>query len=658
MNRRTLIIIVLLATILLPLIIRAMTTENKPIRAHKSEKCPASLRTCRANIKKVVSASWGSGDWDYVATNVRFYVSGSPAIKYSFSGYVKACVSGKCETRTISKSGSATSGDVWDVGVGIDGSTPMVGSAYMKGWCEAYVPSGMSTDLLIAGIGFYGNVGVTNYDDGNDGGSPPPPPPPSETNLEVRSNVEGEHFDNYVDVCYPRSVRNGRIIYDCDTDIKPPRTVSTTVNPGELNLTSLRFSATADSQISREETSSDTWSTKNSLPPPLTKPWVSSERYSGLYRIRVRGNIAYWIGGYSTGYLRVYAYKDGVKRLLGEVSKSYSSYYFGSHTISLRISNVTLADEYIRIETEGFGASGTIWVTEIIRKYFSYWEVFNDTGNVINITKSRTVDVYVPYGKTYTVKAYYDSNPPIYVEVLSRPISGIVILINGSGEITPFVKSYSLKHAIIRLVAPDSYTNGTDEFIFKNWTVSVNGTVILFSPSRIINLQTGKGNYYTAVANYREANEPPPRPRINLTDSWVFYLPGESIREPIFNSSWGMAGVWNITVLPVLNSSEPLVALLRDPFTGERRYVAFTRIDILNPYNWSDIEGNLTASGKDVIRITSENVKYLPQVIGVNGTRSYNGWSYLGLVAWDPLKSSYNDGFLDNGTTLSVYNLT
>lgn len=195
MNRRTLIIVVALATILLPLIAHAVTTEKKPISASKSKKCSASLGTCQARIDKCDSAYWGSGGWDYVVTNVRFYVSGTPAIRYSFSGYVKACASGSCETRTISKYGSATSGAVWDRGAGVNGAPPVTGLAYMKGWCEAYLPPGMSADLLIAGIGFSGNVGVTDYDSG--GGND------TSASLEVDANAPAEgHVKVNGDVVY------------------------------------------------------------------------------------------------------------------------------------------------------------------------------------------------------------------------------------------------------------------------------------------------------------------------------------------------------------------------------------------------------------------------------------------------------------------------
>ena len=533
MNRKTLIVIIALAVILLPLIAQAIVTQKKPISASQSKKCPAILGTCRANINDADSASWGSGGWDYVATNVRFYVSGSPAIRYSFSGYVKACTSGSCKIRTISKDGSATSGAVWDLGVGVNGAPPVTGSAYMKGWCEAYLPPGMSTDLLIAGIGFSGNVGVTDYDSGSGGcGS---------ASLEVDANAPAQ---GYVKV-------NGDAVYNL------PKTYT---SPGIYQLE-------AESFTSQEPAPSNPRPEGNSL---ICRPYcrwsfsyLSDHGVSGGYRVFSRS----W--SRRTAYDFYYKYNLTKQGTVKITVKQYNpAGPGGGMTVYASLGGETksCSSSTCRFTINGKGLL-EIWrgkkgKDSVLRGYvtlvkvevasssyykFAYWSLENqEDGNLLDISTDPSYTVNLQEGQKLKAVAHYNETPPpppkppgnetIYVRIDSVSVEVWPALPNTSDTYGRANRLLSGEWFIAKVSVRASSYNATG----PGGTQPANLTIIV--PDREwyqLSAWSG-GSYSLSDQEYRV------QLRVNSSGAYAFWLPLP--KELTWKSVYGMYGYYNFTI--------------------------------------------------------------------------------------------------------------
>ena len=189
-------------------------------------------------------------------------------------------------------------------------------------------------------------------------------------------------------------------------------------------------------------------------------------------------------------------------------------------------------------------------------------------------------------------------------------------------------------------------------YVFAEWGRGVNGGApSSYSASNPLAVTVDDGYWLEAVF------KPAAGVKVVPGGGWAFYLPGEGVWTPLYDEGYGMAGEWSITVEPAYPGVEPLVAHLYNPDTGEAAYAPLASLRVSMPYNWSEVKGLCTRRVRagEVLELNESTLQYLPRVVG---PAEYGGWVFLGLVAWDPLKRGYADGFLANGTTVAVYNVT
>ncbi|RLG87930.1 MAG: hypothetical protein DRO18_02435, partial [Thermoprotei archaeon] len=189
---------------------------------------------------------------------------------------------------------------------------------------------------------------------------------------------------------------------------------------------------------------------------------------------------------------------------------------------------------------------------------------------------------------------------------------------------------------------------------FREWVIYENAQVLWSSDERLIWVTVPESKTYTSIAYYGTSNPPnQPEPRYGreVVSGRSFYLAGEIVGLPLHDP--GYEGNYTIVVSQIYSNItlEPLVAYLLNPSTWEARYVPFDYLNISMPYNYSYIHEKCHRKAKIgyVEILNNVTIRYLPKVsyIGYRGVEypEYRDWIFLDVVAWEPFKESYEDGF-------------
>jgi len=399
-------------------------SEERKIEGAQSKTCWPQAGVCRAVISKKVRVVFSDGS-DYVLVNVIYGVGGSPAYQYSFSGRVAACSGDECNERTVSHSGISYGPRhrVWEAGVERHGTTSFAALVTMEGWSEGYIPNGTSTNVITATIYFSGVASTGSEGDSDNGGNNNP----AQTKLTIESNVQTWTDDaGYVTVSFPMEY-SGRIHYEV-RPVTPEETVISNVRWHLVN-----FSVNADEKVTRTSEISLQVRVNVRSGYPLGK-WISKDAYSGYFETIYLYFKAEKCSQVPSRILIVGRNKmTGEERIIFEKNGIGWGWCRGSFSLTVR--NVTLHNEKIVIKSSIYGF-GDLKLIKKEYQNFSYWELYDEQGSLINILTGRNASISVPLGAHYTLKAYYNSTPNAnsILHVISKPISGVKI--NYSGSLT------------------------------------------------------------------------------------------------------------------------------------------------------------------------------------------------------------------------------
>ena len=265
----------------------------------------------------------------------------------------------------------------------------------------------------------------------------------------------------------------------------------------------------------------------------------------------------------------------------------------------------------------------------------------------------------------YRVRAVFRKLHTSILHVRSDPIS---IEVSYSGDFagrkaTPFdLRKEGVDSSFTaRLSAPERVEEGEKAYKFAKWVIVETGGS-REEASLEADIAVPDNSEVTAIAVYEEVKA---RERIDLGP--IFYLPGEGV-----NCTLPYAGKYEISVQPLYEGVEPVVAHLLNANTREDAYVPVSEVNVSMPVDWEEHEKKCLRRPEHgrgyVLVLSDEALPYIPVVESLidaygNPRPEFEGWLLLGLVAWDPWKflngEPYADGFDPaTGTTRAVYNLT
>lgn len=396
--------------------------EKRKIEGAQFKTCWPQAGVCKAVISKRVRVVF-SNDSDHVLVNIIYGVGGSPAYRYKFSGRVAACSGDECSERTISRSGTSQGPRhrVWGVGVEQHGTAPFTALVTMEGWSEGYIPNGTTTNVITATIYFSGVASTSGEGDSDNGGNGNL----TQTKLTIKSNVQTWTNDaGYINVIFPVEY-SGRIHYEVKS-VTPEKTVTSNVH---WNL--VDFSVEAKDKVARTLEISLKVKVNVRSGYPLGK-WISKDAYSGYFE-----SIYLYFKAEKCSQIPSRILIIGRNKLTGEeriiFEKDNIGWGWCRRSFSLTVRNVTLHNEKIIIKSSIYG-SGELKLLKKEYQNFSYWELYDEQGSLINILTGRNTSISVPLGAHYTLKAYYNSTPDVksILHVISKPISGVKISYSGS----------------------------------------------------------------------------------------------------------------------------------------------------------------------------------------------------------------------------------